>query len=216
MSDGWKILNRKVDDYDDEWSVLKDLAAKYWHWFVIHLISAEIFRWLKFKNISLLFFIVGSFATILMYNWRFYGILMTQTMISYVISSFFKKKRHVWILAAFWLFILNILKFEKYFLKLIVVLDVGEIKIHDFLVIFAWGILKNVSFNLERNDEENKKENFKLIHCLGYVFYFPTFHTGPHMIYSRYMHMLNSKILVEGELKFYFLKSYKISMKNSI
>lgn len=202
MSDGWKILNRKVDDYDVEWQVLKDLASKYWHWFVIHLVSAEIFRWLKFKNISLLFFIMGSTATILMYNLRFYGILMTQTMISYAFSSFFKKKRHVWILATFWLFILNVLKFEKYFLKFIDVLDVGETKVHDFLVIFAWCILKNVSFNLERNDEENKKENFNLIHCLGYVFYFPTFHTGPHVIYSRYMQMLNSKFPNEGKSNF--------------
>lgn len=199
MSDGWKILNRKIDDYDVEWQVLKELAGKYWHWFAIHLISAETFRWLKFKNISLIFFIVGSAGSILMYNWRFFGILMTQTMISYAVSGYFKKKRHVWILASFWLVMLNALKFEKYFLILTNVLDISESKVHDFLVIFAWCILKNVSFNLERINEENKKENFKLIHCLGYMFYLPTFHTGPHVIYSRYMQMLNSKIPEIGE-----------------
>jgi hypothetical protein len=115
----------------------------------------------------------------------------------------------VWILASFWLVILNALKFEKYFLMLMNVLDINESKVHDFLVIFAWCILKNVSFNLERIDKENKKENFNIIHCLGYMFYLPTFHTGPHVIYSRYMQMLNKKIPEKGE-EFFFNKIYNI------
>lgn len=198
MSDGWQILNsRKVDDYDVEWQVLKELAGKYWHWFALHLVTAEIFRWLKFKNISLLYFVVGSTACLVMYNWRFYSVLVVQTLICYAVSSYFKKKRHVWILASLWLVILNALKFESYFNTLIDVLDISETKVHDFLVIFAWCILKNVSFNLERIDSDNKEQNFSLLNCLGYMFYLPTFHTGPHVIYSRYMQMLHSKNPIE-------------------
>lgn len=49
MPDGWKILNRKVDYYDSEWNVFKSLIGNYWYWFLIHLISSEIFRSSKLK-----------------------------------------------------------------------------------------------------------------------------------------------------------------------
>lgn len=49
MDDGWKIFNRKVDNYDSEWQVFKELIANYWYWFVIHIICTEIFRFTKFK-----------------------------------------------------------------------------------------------------------------------------------------------------------------------
>lgn len=197
MSDGWKVLNRKVDDYDVEWNGLKELIGKYWHWFAVHLVASEIFRFLKFKNISLLFFAVGSTACLVMYNWRFYAALMMQTMIFYVTGSYVRKKRYVWLLASFWLFILNALKAESYFEKLTTVLDISENKVHDFLVIFAWFILKNISFNLERINSSEKDEKFAIKNCLGYVFYLPTFHTGPHVIYSRYMQMLDLKTQVD-------------------
>jgi hypothetical protein len=49
MSDGWKILNRKVDNYDMEWEVFKDLIGNYWYCFFAHIVSGEIFRLFKLK-----------------------------------------------------------------------------------------------------------------------------------------------------------------------
>ena len=49
MDDGWKIFNLKVDNYDSEWQVFKELIGNYWYWFAIHIICTEIFRSLKFK-----------------------------------------------------------------------------------------------------------------------------------------------------------------------
>jgi protein-cysteine N-palmitoyltransferase HHAT len=118
---------------------------------------------------------------------------MLQTFVSFFISSFFKKKRHVWILACFWLVILNYLKLESNYKMLINVLNMDEAKIHEFLVIFAWVLLKNISFNLERVESDKNDRNFNIVNCLGYVFYFPTFICGPHVIYSRYSDMLDKK-----------------------
>lgn len=203
MSDGWKILNRKIDDYDLEWNVLKELIGKYWHWFAVHLVTSEIFRFLKLKNVSLLYFIVGSTACLVMYNWKFYAALMVQTMIFYTVGSYLKKKRFIWLVAGICLFILNALKFESYFDMLIKTLDISEAKVHDFLVIFAWCILKNISFNLERIDVayDKEKEKFSVLNCLGYIFYLPTFYTGPHVIYTRYMQMLDLKNQIELPLR---------------
>ncbi|KAL7035482.1 hypothetical protein ACKWTF_008402 [Chironomus riparius] len=192
MDDGWKIFNRKVDNYDSEWQVFKELIANYWYWFAIHIICTEIFRFTKFKNISLLYFIIGAFACFKIYNMRFFLALITQTVICYGVSTVFKRKTHIWVLTSIWLVILNSLKFESYFQLAVDTLDVEESKVHDFLVIFAWCILKNVSFNLERiSCEEKDKEKFTFTHCLGYMFYFPSFHCGPTVIYSRYMSMLD-------------------------
>ncbi|KAG5680132.1 hypothetical protein PVAND_009657 [Polypedilum vanderplanki] len=191
MNDGWKIFNRKVDNYDVEWQVFKDLIRNYWYWFLIHIVSGEIFRLFKFKNISILHFIIGLSACLHMYNIQFFIILLSQSLISYIISSVFKKKRHVWAITCLWLFILNVLKFESYFSNLMDILNIDESKVHDFLVIFAWCLLKNTSFNLERVTRPNE-ENFNLLNCLGYVFYIPTFHFGPIISYTRYLHMLEN------------------------
>lgn len=49
MDDGWKILNRKMDNYDNEWQVFKDLIGNYWYWFLVHIVCSEVFRMSKFK-----------------------------------------------------------------------------------------------------------------------------------------------------------------------
>lgn len=49
MGNGWSLLNRKIDDYDLEWTTWKNLVMNYWFCFVIHSISAEVFRYLKLE-----------------------------------------------------------------------------------------------------------------------------------------------------------------------
>lgn len=119
--------------------------------------------------------------------------MFIQTIISYVAGSIFRRKLHVWILAAFWLVLLNYLKLESNYKLLLKLLNMDEAKIHEFLVIFAWCLLKNISFNIERVDHDKSDPKFNIINCLGYVFYFPTFLCGPHVIYSRYGDMLDRK-----------------------
>lgn len=116
-----------------------------------------------------------------------------QTTVSFIASTISKKKLHVWILTAFWLVILNYLKFESNYKFLMKLLQLDETKIHEFLVIFAWCLLKNISFNLERVDHDKNDPKFNFVNCLGYVFYFPSFLCGPHVIYSRYGDMLDRK-----------------------
>lgn len=133
----------------------------------------------------------------MMYNLQFLLIMYLQTIASFIFSSFFRRRIHVWTLALFWLVILNYLKFESNFTKITELLNIDEVKIHDFLVIFAWCLLKNISFNLERVESslDKRDQKFNIINCLGYVFYFPTFLGGPHIIFSRYADMLDKDIL---------------------
>jgi hypothetical protein len=49
MGSGWSWLNRKIDDYDVEWTTWKTLISNYWFCFVIHSISAELFRYFKLE-----------------------------------------------------------------------------------------------------------------------------------------------------------------------
>lgn len=144
-----------------------------------------------FQNISLLYFVVGSLSCLIMFNIRFLLMMYLQTVSFIAISAVTSGKLFIWTLASFWLVILNFLKFESNYKIMAEVLNIDDLKIHDFLVIFAWCLLKNISFNIERVDAHDKNENkFSLVNCLGYVFYFPTFLCGPHVIYSRYSDML--------------------------
>lgn len=49
MGKGWSILERKIDDYDVEWQVWKGYISNFWYCFVIHVVSAELYRYLKLK-----------------------------------------------------------------------------------------------------------------------------------------------------------------------
>lgn len=120
--------------------------------------------------------------------------MYVQTFISFIVSTITRKKIHIWVLASFWLVILNYLKFESNFKLVTDKLNIDDARIHDFLVIFAWCLLKNLSFNLERVEAHEKEESkFSIVNCFGYVFYFPTFLSGPHVIYSRYAEMLDRR-----------------------
>lgn len=119
--------------------------------------------------------------------------MIVQTIISFIVTSISRKKIYIWILAAFWLVLLNYLKFESNYRILTKILNIEDAKIHEFLVIFAWCLLKNISFNIERADHDREDQKFNIVNCLGYVFYFPTFLCGPHVIYSRYGDMLDRK-----------------------
>lgn len=137
----------------------------------------------------MLYFIVGSTSCLIMYNIQFLLIMYIQTLVSFI---FARKKISIWFITSLWLVVLNYLKFESNFKMVTEVLNLRDDKIHDFLVIFAWNLLKNISFNIERaeaNDSNDLKYTF--VNCLGYVFYFPTFICGPHVIYSRYADMLD-------------------------
>lgn len=137
----------------------------------------------------MLFFVVGSLSCYIMYNVQFLLMMYLQTLISYLTA---RRKFFVWTLAAVWLFILNYLKLETNYRIMTELLNINESKIHDFLIIFAWNLLKNISFNLERLDAPDRNDlKFSFFNCLGYVFYFPTFMCGPHVIYSRFAVMLD-------------------------
>lgn len=147
----------------------------------------------------MLYFVTGAISCITMFNFKFFVMILLQTIISFSVSSISKKKRQIWLLATFWLVVLNYLKLESNFKIVEKIFNLDEVKIHEILVIFAWTLLKNISFNLERISGEKNDPKYNIVNCFGYVFYFPTFFSGPHVIYSRYGDMLD-KICEEKPL----------------
>lgn len=117
-----------------------------------------------------------------------------QTLLSFIVGTVSRRKIHLWLLASAWLVILNFMKAEGQYRTMARILNLEESKIHDFLVVFAWCLLKNISFNLDRLESTDKTSaKFSFMNCIGYVFYFPSFLCGPHVIYSRYADMLDRK-----------------------
>ncbi|KAG5671533.1 hypothetical protein PVAND_001727 [Polypedilum vanderplanki] len=192
MNDGWEIFNRKVDNRNTEWQTFKKLIEENWQWFVIHMILTEMYRTNKLYNISLIHFIVGFAACLQMFNIRIFILLIFQSLICYMTSILLNKKRYVWLLASIFLLILNMIKSVQYSKIIMNAMNINESKVISFMVAYAWCILKNISFCLEmiENNEKNA-DKFKLINCLGYIFYLPTFICGPFFLYARYMAMLD-------------------------
>lgn len=143
------------------------------------------------QNISILYFSIGSLSSIYIFNFQFQALLLLQSLTFFL---FCYKKSTVWMMASFWLVVINYLKYETNFLLLKDVVIENDHQIQEFLAIFAWFILKNVSYCLERIESlDERDEKFKLMSFLGYVFYLPTFITGPHVLYSRYCDMMDAK-----------------------
>lgn len=184
---GWSIINRKIDDYDTEWLSWKSFIINNWYWFIVHSVLAELFRLLKFKHISFLYFIVGSSACTFIYNFRFLIAMCLQAVTFFLVT----RKSHAWCLMSLWLILLNWMKFGNITENVAKFLLLDTAQMNDFLIIFAWALLRGLSFSLERVNYLEDKSKFTLIDYLGYNFYFPTLVSGPTVIYSRYMEMLD-------------------------
>lgn len=126
-----------------------------------------------------------------MFNFQFQAILLFQSLTFFLLCT---KKFAVWTLAAFWLALLNYLKHDMNILLLKNVISHDMLQINEFLIIFAWFLLKNISYSLERIDAiDERDEKFRLMNFVGYVFYFPTLIAGPHVLFTRYFVMLESR-----------------------
>lgn len=197
LGKGWSFLNRNIDDYDVEWATWKSFIRNYWYCFGFHIVGSEVYKFLGFKNISLLYCALGFIFCILIYNFNFLLLLVFQNLTFYLISKISKNKIYVWIVAGVWLAALNFLKYDNNYQIAESFFKIKSSKVQDFLVIFAWNLMRSTSFSLEKVDANIKGDGndskFNIMNCFGYVFYFPTFLCGPIVIYSRYMEMLSSQ-----------------------
>ncbi|CAO1396589.1 unnamed protein product [Diamesa hyperborea] len=197
LGKGWSFLNRNIDDYDVEWATWKSFIRNYWYCFGFHIIGSEVYKFLGLKNISLLYCALGFIFCTLIYNFNFLLLLVFQNLTFYFISKISKSKIHVWIVAGVWLTALNFLKYDNNYQIAENIFKIKSSKVQDFLVIFAWNLMRSTSFSLEKVEANGKgagnDSKFNIINCFGYVFYFPTFLCGPIVIYSRYMEMLSSQ-----------------------
>lgn len=72
MGKGWSFLNRKIDDYDVEWETWKSIISKYWYLLVIHSVTAEIFRYLRFKVSSLVEHVLITLTILIFRPFRYF------------------------------------------------------------------------------------------------------------------------------------------------
>lgn len=186
---GWKILNRKIDDYDYEWETWREFIKSYWYFYFIHTFICELYRFFKIKNISLAFLTIGMVSTLIIFNIPILAILLFQSVSSFLCAKL-RRVSFVWILGLFWMAFINFLKTENNYENLSTFLKVDSMKIHALLSIMCWNLLKGISFGLEFKKDD---PSFSFHNFIGYSFYFPTMLFGPNLIYSRYSKMLESR-----------------------
>lgn len=90
----------------------------------------------------------------------------------------------IWILAAVWLGIINLLKLHQYEEDWQNNFRITEKQFDEVIVILSWNLLKCVSFSIDKIKSEEKSVNFEIKNFVGYCLYFPTLFFGPFMIYG--------------------------------
>lgn len=181
---------------DYEWHNWKNFLIEHAFWYIIHLVFGQLVRILRQKPspfcyaaISFLFIFTryGFIVTIgtLVSASVFYGLAKTSS------------KAVFWAGSSVYLVVLNLLKTDAFFDFLTMHTKLGEREIYEILIVFAWKLLKCISFGIDciedRHSRQSHAEEFSLEAFLGYVFYFPTLHLGPIMIYSRYRKSLKAE-----------------------
>ncbi|GAB0088128.1 Protein-cysteine N-palmitoyltransferase Rasp [Sergentomyia squamirostris] len=213
FSDGWKIIGRPKDDIDHEWYSFKNFVTEQALFFIIHMIMSQVMRMLKPKSVSYCYATI-SFLFLLQRYGAFVTIAFSlSTLLMYFVSKK-TSKAILWTLGFIYLIILNILKTNSVYDYIIMTTHLDDQRSYEVLVIFAWILLKCISYGIESiesrqglMEEEQDMDDFSLQAFLGYVFYFPTMYFGPIMIYSRFRKTLNetSNPLTTGKiLKFLF------------
>uniref|UniRef100_A0A1B0CD87 Protein-cysteine N-palmitoyltransferase Rasp n=2 Tax=Lutzomyia longipalpis TaxID=7200 RepID=A0A1B0CD87_LUTLO len=217
FSEGWWIIGRPKDDMDYEWHNWKNFLIEHAFWYIIHMILSQMVRLIK-QRPSPFFYAAISFIFI----FTRYGIIMT---IAAFASAFLfyglsrsASKVIFWAGSSIYLLALNLLKSDAFFDFLTRHTKLGESEIYEILIVFAWMLLKCISFGIDAIEHRKSREShsdweFCLEPFMGYVFYFPTLHLGPIMIYSRYRKSLRQEVSeVSTEKILIFLRDILLSI----
>lgn len=131
------------------------------------------------------------------HRWVLLFIIAKVTSFYFVVR--FRMKWPVWLVATFWVLLLNIVKAEQIQEPLKEYLDISETNCYETIIISSWIILKLISFTLDCVQQQSSIDfvhanPFNAFNLLGYVFYFPNMLVGPIIIYRRYANMLKKNV----------------------
>lgn len=215
FSQGWSFIGRKRDDFDSEWESFVDNTKKYVYWYICHVLLSEIVRQLEphvcinavqffplltneliFMNLLQRVCFVHATVGIL-FVFHSFKPIVANTMLLMVISYYLvmmMRKSHIWMLAIFWLGVLNMLKqsmLEEWLSSML-----SEKEVCDAMIALSWLLLRVTSFALDYSNSQTKvlKEHtacngsdyFSTLKYLAYSFYMPVYLHGPPLIYERY------------------------------
>lgn len=147
--------------------------------------------------------LIGCSFIVINYSISIFTIILLKNLLFYYLIKKFKRNSVIWFYGIIWLIIINLLKTE--FIQHYVLfksMRLNESQIYDIIIIFAWNLLKTLSFSLDSirqhqssqlllDEDKSQKMKFMNIKCyLAYTFYFPNLLLGPFWIYERYRKML--------------------------
>ncbi|EDW79910.1 uncharacterized protein Dwil_GK17762 [Drosophila willistoni] len=188
FSEGWSLFpftQRRRDDSNDELENFGDFIAKFWPYYVLHVIVSGFLhsRWPKFLCYG--YAGVCALALGLHLHWSSLAVFVTLVASYYLIEQIFKvRKRHVWLLSVAWIMWINVLKNSNWWYE-----SVGYAEYVLVIVTLSWSLLRGCSYALERiaaKETKADQSSYELKHYLGYAMYFPCLAYGPIISYPRF------------------------------
>lgn len=100
MTNGWKFLNRKIDDYDLEWENWDLFIKSCWGIYLLHIIFGEVSRSLNVKNPSPSFFLITSVFNCTYFNYKLLVFIFFFSL-TYFVAAKLYNKYCVWLLGEY-------------------------------------------------------------------------------------------------------------------
>ncbi|XP_055911255.1 protein-cysteine N-palmitoyltransferase Rasp [Eupeodes corollae] len=177
---GWTWIDRPQDNTNEEFEYFKDFLWKNAHWYLIHLLVCESFRYLKQSRRSIAHACVGIAFLVATFKIHSFLVIVIE-LLSFYAASNVRSKSFTWVLAISWMCGINFIKNSNELYEFL-----GYREYYELIISLAWCVLKCLSFTLGKiKDEHNKIYN--LSNFIGYTVYFPAFVHGPFMIFDRYI-----------------------------
>lgn len=140
----------------------------------------------KFFNSQKIYYFHAAFGILFLWTNLSLNVvlLILLKIISFYVAAIFGNSMLIWVLAAVWLGIINLLKLHQYEENWQNNFKITEKQFDEVIVILSWNLLKCISFSIDKIKSEEKSINFEIKNFFGYSLYFPTLFFGPFMIYG--------------------------------
>ncbi|XP_059621371.1 protein-cysteine N-palmitoyltransferase Rasp [Phlebotomus argentipes] len=209
FSEGWSIFGRPKDDMDYEWHIWRKFLIDHAFLYIIHLLLSQIVRIFTRKPSPFCYAAISIIFIFTRYGSGVTMVFLGSALIFYSLSQSVSKSVF-WIVSVVFLMLLNAFKTLTVYNFITEQLEFAENETFEIYIAFAWNLLRCISFGIDcienRATGRDKDELYSLKAFLGYVFYFPTLHLGPTIVYSRFKRSLTEEYteLDTGKILIFF------------
>lgn len=180
FQEGWKILDKKQDISDSEWTFFKNALHMSWFWILGQIVITQLFmkKWSEYLSV---FYAIYSSVFFLL----FMGIIPTLIYMSFVCLAYIihKLSNHIlcFVIAVFVLCATS----HPYYIHTKNNFMEDDTKSFFFDIGLGWLMARCISFSIDKINKKTLKFSFEdITEVFAYCFYLPVFFTGPLMNYN--------------------------------